>query len=100
MSNKCIGCFELNVSGNSCEGCRFLAEPLTRHGVYVCRVFLGDFENYRTAPQRCQKCFDAEKEYKRLKRAAAELEALERSGVDNWQWYEDAMANVEEILKE
>jgi len=31
------------------------------------------------------------KEYDKLKRASAMLSALERGGVDNWEWYSDCL---------
>jgi len=34
--------------------------------------------------------------YQELIAAEAKLNALERSGVDNWEWYEEAMATLEE----
>ncbi len=35
-------------------------------------------------------------EYTELKQAQAILEALYAGGVDNWEWYEDAIASVED----
>ena len=36
------------------------------------------------------------KVYDRLVEAAKKLSALERAGVDNWEWYGDAMESMEE----
>ena len=35
-------------------------------------------------------------EYARLKADQRKLEALERAGVDNWEWYGDAMQTLED----
>lgn len=35
-----------------------------------------------------------EEEYKSLLQSARELQALESGGVDNWEWYGEAMENV------
>lgn len=35
-------------------------------------------------------------EYRRLIRRDAELSALEAGGVDNWEWYSDSLATLEE----
>jgi len=34
--------------------------------------------------------------YEELEESAAVLHALERGGVDNWEWYDDAMESIEE----
>jgi uncharacterized protein YlaN (UPF0358 family) len=34
-------------------------------------------------------------EYQLLKADAAKLRALERAGVDNWEWYGDAMDSMD-----
>ena len=33
-------------------------------------------------------------EYQRLQERSRKLDALENAGVDNWEWYDDAMASV------
>ncbi len=33
------------------------------------------------------------KEYENLKRSASMLQALEASGVDNWEWYSEALSS-------
>jgi hypothetical protein len=35
-------------------------------------------------------------EYENLKRDKRKLDALERNGVDNWEWYGDAMSSIDE----
>jgi hypothetical protein len=37
-----------------------------------------------------------EDEYEELTKAAAKLNALERAGVDNWEWYYDALESMNE----
>lgn len=37
-----------------------------------------------------------QEEYEDLKRAKAVLEALEAAGVDNWEWYGEAMSQLED----
>lgn len=36
------------------------------------------------------------KEYERLKKDARILEALYANGVDNWEWFGDAMESIED----
>lgn len=36
------------------------------------------------------------KEYEQLQEAFAKLNALERAGVNNWEWYDDAMETLDE----
>lgn len=36
-------------------------------------------------------------EYRDLQRAQAKLEALEVAGVDNWEWYGDALEDMRDI---
>lgn len=38
----------------------------------------------------------AKKELEALERSDKKLAALERSGVDNWEWYGDAMESIEQ----
>ena len=38
-------------------------------------------------------------EYDRLVRADKKLSALEAAGVDNWEWYGDAMDTLEEASR-
>ena len=40
--------------------------------------------------------FLSKKEYDSLIRALKKLSALENAGVDNWEWYGDVMATLEE----
>lgn len=53
----------------------------------------------------CWKCQDnimeetitiSRKEYEELQQAFRKLNALERAGVDNWEWYGDAMETLDE----
>lgn len=37
-----------------------------------------------------------QEEYKRLKRCERILDALYEGGVDNWEWYGEAMSTLEE----
>lgn len=39
-------------------------------------------------------------EYERLKRDSLKLQALEEGGVDNWDWYGDAIERYEELCTE
>jgi len=41
----------------------------------------------------------SKKEYDRLRKAELKLEALEENGVDNWTWYDDAMATYQAKLE-
>ena len=36
-------------------------------------------------------------EYNMLCEASRKLAALEAAGVDNWEWYDDAMATLEKV---
>lgn len=41
-----------------------------------------------------------EENLRKLLKSLAELWALECAGVDNWQWYDEARSNIEDVPKD
>jgi len=77
------------------DGCKFHSNHLE---VGTCVLGFSDTENSKEGLLKSKECLNLlnESEYKNLIKDHKKLSALESGGVDNWEWYDQAMEDFYE----